>query len=156
MPATSIEELHRSINWSAPDVDEQVNQLLQKTALERLLAYQHEGNSALGVYNDKRDPTAVPEQFAYLLSYGKALPEHEPDFYHYLLVYPRAKPANYEDTFYWAKVKFGLKPTLRIVHMVTMRGEPWRPYSLCYRPKAALFEPLLRDCVGPLHLRPRG
>ena len=129
MPATSIEELHRSINWSAPDVDDQVNQLLQKTALELLLAYQREGNEALGEYNDKRDPTAVPEQFAYLLSYGKALPEHVPDFYHYLLVYPHAKPANYEETFYWAKVKFGLKPTLRIVHMVTMRGSPTDPIA---------------------------
>jgi hypothetical protein len=129
MPATSIEELHRSVNWSAPDVDEQVNRLLKKTALERVLAYQREGNQALGVYNDKRDPTAVPEQFGYLLSYGKALSEHEPDLYHYLLVYPHAKPANYEDTFYWAKVKFGLKPTLRIVHMVTMRGKPAEPIA---------------------------
>jgi hypothetical protein len=124
MPATSIAELHRSIHWSAPDVDKQVNQLLQKRALERLLAYQRQGNEALGVYNDKRDPTAVPEQFAYLLSYGKALPGRVPDFYHYLLVYPHSKPANCEETFYWAKVKFGLKPTLRIEHMVTMRGSP--------------------------------
>jgi len=129
MPATSIAELHRVINWSAPNVDDQVNQLLQKTALERVLAYQREGNKALGIYNDKRDPTAVPEQFAYLLSYDNALSEHEPDFYHYLLAYPRAKPPNYEDTFYWAKVKFGLKPTLRIEHMVTMRGRPADPIA---------------------------
>jgi len=129
MPATSIEELHRSINWSAGDVNQQVNQLLQKTALDRLVAYQRQGNAALGVYDDKRDPTAVPEQFAYLLSYSNALAEHEPDFYQYLVVYPRAKPARYEDTFYWAKVKFGLKPTLRIVHMVTMRGQPSDPIA---------------------------
>jgi hypothetical protein len=51
MPASSIEELHQSINWSAADVNEQVNQLLQKTALQRLLAYQRDGNEALGVYN---------------------------------------------------------------------------------------------------------
>ena len=129
MPATSIKQLHRSINWSAADVDEQVNQLLQKTALERLLAYQREGNAALGVYNDKRDPTTVPEQFAYLLSYDNALAEHAPDFYRYLLDYPRGKPAKFEETFYWAKVKFGLKPTLRIVHMVTMRGGPADPVA---------------------------
>jgi hypothetical protein len=129
MPATSIEELHRIINWSAPDVDEQVNQLLQKRAFERLLAYQREGNKALGVYNDKRDPTNVPEQFAYLLSYDNALPEHAPDFYHYLLAYPHDKPAHFEETFYWAKVKFGLKPTLRIVHMVTTRGQPPDPIA---------------------------
>jgi len=138
MPATSIEELHRSINWSAADVDEQVNQLLQKTAFELLLAYQRQGNEALGVYNDKRDPTEVPEQFAYLLSYGNALAEHAPDFYHYLLVYPRGKPANYEETFYWAKVKFGLKPTLRIEHMVTMRGGPADPV-VCAIAKKQLY-----------------
>jgi hypothetical protein len=35
MPASSIEELHHSIDWSAGDVNEQVNQLLQKTVLQR-------------------------------------------------------------------------------------------------------------------------
>jgi hypothetical protein len=129
LPATSIEELHRAIIWSAADVDEQVNQLLRQTAFELLLAYQREGNKALGVYNDKRNPTDVPEQFAYLLSYGDTWPEHIPDFYHYLLTYPQGKPAHFEETFYWAKVKFGLKPTLRIVHMVSMRGKPADPIA---------------------------
>ncbi|MGD0012316.1 MAG: hypothetical protein ABSE93_27725 [Terriglobia bacterium] len=138
MPATSIEELHRSINWSAADVDEQVNQLLRRTVLERLLAYQREGNQALGFYNDKRDPTEVPEQFAYLLSYGTALSEHAPDFYHYLLAYPHGKPANFEETFFWTKVKFGLKPTLRIEHMVTMRGGPADPIA-CAIAKKQLY-----------------
>lgn len=124
MPASSIEEFQRSVNWSAADVDEQVNQLLQKTALERLLTYQREGDQVLGVYNDKRDATEVPKEFAYMLSYSSALPERLPDFYRYLLDYPNAKPSNVEDTFYWARVKFGLKPTLRVVQMVTMRGNP--------------------------------
>ncbi len=122
MPSTSIAELHRSVHWDAPDAEQQVNQLLQKTVLQRLLAYQREGNPALGVYNDKREPTEVPRQFAYMLSYSKALPERLPDFYHYLLAYPNAKPPNVDDTFYWARVKFGLKPTLRVVQVVTMRG----------------------------------
>jgi len=124
MPASSIEALQSSIDWSAADFGDQVNLHLQQTALQRLLAYQQQGNPVLGVYNDKRDPTEVPQQFAYMLSYSKALPEHLPDFYQYLLDYPRAKPANVEDAFYWARVKFGLKPTLRIVQMVTMRGRP--------------------------------
>jgi len=122
MPASSIEDIQKSIDWSAADVEEQVNQHLQKTALAGLRAYQSEGNQALGDYNDKRDPTEVPEQFAYMLSYTKALPENLPDFYQYLLSYPKGRPANVDDTFYWARVKFGLKPTLRIVQMVTLRG----------------------------------
>ena len=129
MPAGPIEDFQKSINWSAADVNEQVNGLLQKKALERLLAYQREGNEALGIYNDKRNPTEVAEQFAYMLSYARALPEQLTDFYQYLLAYPNAKPPNVENTFYWAKVKFGLKPTLRVVQMVIMRGNPADPVA---------------------------
>lgn len=122
MPASSIEELHHSIDLSAPDAEEQVDQLLQKTVLERLIAYQRAGNQVLGVYNDKKNPTEVPEQFKYMLSRSRALPKYLPDFYNYLLTYPDGKPANTTDTFYWAKVKFGLKPTLRVVQVLTLRG----------------------------------
>jgi hypothetical protein len=129
LPSTSMEEFQKSIDWSAADADEKVNQRLQKAALQRLLAYQREGNQVLGTYNDKRDPTEVPKQFAYMLSYSKALPERLPDFYLYLLAYPNARPANVDDTFYWARVKFGLKPTLRVVQVVTMRGSPSDPVA---------------------------
>jgi hypothetical protein len=125
MPTSSIEELHSSIDLSAADADaeEQVSRLLQQTVLERLTAYQREGNQILGVYNDKHNPTLVPEQFKYMLSYSKALPRYFPDFYNYLLTYPDGRPSDVENTFYWAKVKFGLKPTLRVVHVLTMRRE---------------------------------
>lgn len=129
MPGSSIEALQSSIDWSAPDAREQVNRHLQKTALLRLLEYQQQGNQTLGVYNDKHDPTEVPQQFAYMLSYSKALPENLPDFYQYLLEYPKAKPSNVEDAFYWARVKFGLKPTLRIVQMITISGGPGDPVA---------------------------
>lgn len=123
MPTSSIEELHQSIDFSSPNVEEQVNQLLQQTVLARLSAYQRQGNEILGVYNDKRNPTLVPEQFRYMLSYSKALPRYFPDFYNYLLTYPEGKPADVQNTFYWAKVKFGLKPTLRVVHVLTMQRQ---------------------------------
>jgi hypothetical protein len=122
IPARGIEELHKSIDWSAPNAEEQVNQFLDERVIERLLAYQKGGNQLLGVYNDKKNPTQVPEQFKYMVSYSKALPKLLPEFDRYLLAYPEAKPPSVENRFYWAKVKFGLKPTLRVVHVVTMHG----------------------------------
>jgi hypothetical protein len=145
MPTSSIESLQSSIDWSAPDISEQLNQDLQKTALQRLLDYQHQGNQALGVYNDKRDPTEVPQQFAYMLSYSKALPENLPSFYQYLLNYPRAQPSNVEDTFYWARVKFGLKPTLRIVQIVTLRGNPTDRVAYAIAQKQLYGDQLLQE-----------
>jgi len=122
MPANAIQEIQRSINWSAANVNEQVNRLLRDGALQRIVTYQREGNSALGIYNDKPDPVEVQRKLEYLLSYNKVLPAQLPEFYRYLLTYPRGKPANVEDTFYWESVKFGLKPTLRVVQTSTMHG----------------------------------
>jgi hypothetical protein len=123
LPEQAMENIRQSINWDAPDLDRQVNQLLQQRAIERLQSYHREGNEALGTYQDKDHPTDVQKQFEYMLSYTRVLPQYLPDFHRYLLAYPNAKAANIEDTFYWAKVKFGLKPTLRVVHLVTMRGQ---------------------------------
>jgi len=122
LPSRGMELFKKSINWSAPDVARQVNELARKAALQRLVDYQKGGNQILGEYNDKNDPRKVPEQFKYMLSYSKVLPSYLPGFYSYLLNYPNGKPPNVEDSFQWAKVKFGLKPTLRIVHILTLRG----------------------------------
>jgi len=149
LPEMSIEELHRSVDWTAADANQQANQFLQKSELRHLMAYQREGDLALGVYDDKRDPAEVAQDFASLLSYDTVLPGRLPEFYHYILVYPNDKPANVEDLFYWEKVKFGLKPTLRVVQVLTRR--PWRRYCLCHRRETALLEPLLRDLAG-LHV----
>jgi len=130
VPASGIENVQRTINWSAPDLAQQVNQVAQQKALQLLLAYQEGGNHILGVYNDKHDPTQVPQQFKYMLSYTEVLPKALPDFYNYLLDYPKAKPANVEDMFYWVNVKFGLKPTLRLVHVVTMQSN--NPHEPAY------------------------
>jgi hypothetical protein len=124
MPAEAIENIHKSINWSVPppELDRQVNQHLHERVIEGLQAYQRDGNQALGVYVDKENPTDVPKQFEYMFSYSQALPKYLPDLQRYLLAYPNAKSENTSDMFYWAKVKFGLKPTLRVVHVVTLRG----------------------------------
>jgi len=130
IPASTIEDIHQAINWSNPDAEQQVNQWAQKNALQYLVAYQQRGNEALGVYNDKHDPAEVPKEFKYMLSYGRALPKALPDFYTYLLDYPKGEPANVENMFYWEKVKFGLKPTLRMVQVVTMKAN--NPHEPAY------------------------
>jgi hypothetical protein len=122
LPENAMEDFRQTINWSTPNVEEQVNQLVQKRALRRVNAYQQDGDVALGRYSDKRNPADIAGQFHDILSYSEVLPDGLPAFYHYLLSYPRQKPANVDDLFYWAKVNFGLKPTLRIVHLVIMRG----------------------------------
>jgi len=58
-----------------------------------------------------------------MIGHSQVLPRDLPDFYNYILNYPNAKPANVENSFCWDSVQFGLKPTLRMVHVLTLRGD---------------------------------
>jgi hypothetical protein len=122
LPAEAMEEVQRSVNWSAPDATAQVNRLAKQMALEALLAYTRGGDSSLGTYRDKKRPVEVAETFKSLLSRADALPVYLPDLHRYLIDYPKFKLENTESQFYWEKVNFGLKPTLRIVHAIVYRG----------------------------------
>jgi hypothetical protein len=122
LPAASMEEFQKQVNWSAPDVTAQVNALAQKMALQFVLNYQKDGNAALGNYYDKDEPVSVTHQFEGLLGQSSAMPRYLPDLKQYLNGYPQAQLANAENIFYWERVKFGLKPTLRINHMIVYHG----------------------------------
>ncbi len=124
LPTASMEEFQKSVDWSAPapDVANQVNKLAQKMALDELIQYQKDGNSALGTYYDKEHPLHVVDQFKSLLSESSALKNYLPDLDRCLIGYPQARLPNSESFFYWERVRFGLKPTLRINHMVIYRG----------------------------------
>jgi hypothetical protein len=123
LPAEQMEQFKTQIDWSGADPVDQVNNLAKKMALEALLAYQKGGNAALGTYRDKKSPARVSEQFQALLSRSKALPERLPAFYSYLLDYPKGSLPDSSNVFYWEKVKFGLKPTLRMNQQITAHAD---------------------------------
>ena len=123
LPSEAMETFKQSINWSAPDVADQVNHLGQKMALEALQRYIEGGNAALGTYRDKHHPAVVADTFQRLLSRSKGLPVYFPLLDQYLLDYPKANSDGIESQFYWEKVNFGLKPTLRIVQAIVYRDK---------------------------------
>jgi hypothetical protein len=122
LPTESMEEFQKSVNWSAPDVAAQVNKLAKKMALAELSRYQKDGDSALATYYDKEYPLRVADQFESLLSKSVSMKNYLPDLQRYLIGYPQAQLPHSENVFYWERVKFGLKPTLRMNHMVVYRG----------------------------------
>lgn len=122
LPAKNIEEFQSQVNWKASNVTEEVNALAQKMALSALQSYIQGGNAALGTYRDKKSPNVVAEIFQSLVTSSKALPAYMPDLYRYLLEYPTFKSPDIQSEFHWEKVKFGLKPTLRIIQRIIYKG----------------------------------
>ena len=123
LPEESMEDLKKSIDWSASDVAEQVNRRAKAKTVEALRAYQKWGNSTLGIYRDKGDPLPVGEQFKSLLSRVDFLPQYLPDLFRYMLDYPATQPLGIRDFFYWEKVNFGMKPTVRVNHAILYRTQ---------------------------------
>ena len=127
LPARSMEAFHSTIDWQSPQAPERANALARQMALTALESYKKGGNQALGVYQDKTAPTQVESVFKTVLSRLTELPAYDREFYDYLLKYPQVKrPLNTSDFFYWETVKFGLKPTFRINHVI-VRQPPDKP-----------------------------
>src|SRR5215469_4098045 len=56
LPVEAMDSFKRSVDWTAPDVADRVNQVGRKLALEALQNYIQGGNAALGTYRDKKHP----------------------------------------------------------------------------------------------------
>ena len=118
LPTDAIETFQQSVDWSAPNVADQVNRLARQMIIEAMNRYQQGGNAALGIYRDKAHPSVVADTFQSLLSRSKALPVYLPELDRYLLDYPNAESEHVQSKFYWEKVNFGLKPTFRVIQAI--------------------------------------
>jgi hypothetical protein len=112
-------DLLKTIDWRAPDAPAQVNLLARRTALEYVVAYQKGGNRELAVYRDTDRPQFIAQEFDELIGRVRDMPGPLPALADYLVQYPGVAPApGVEDFFYWSLAEFGLKPVVRINHVV--------------------------------------
>lgn len=112
-------DLLTRIDWSAPDMRAQVNALARRTSLEYVAAYRQGGNDALALYRDSDRPQFIAHEFTDMVRRTSLLPGTMPGLADYLVGYPSAPhPDRLDEFFYWSMADFGLKPVLRINHVV--------------------------------------
>jgi hypothetical protein len=117
LPQSAIERVRREVNWSkSPRTD--LNRIARELALDYVKSYLAGGNDELAVYRDAERPTFVATEFRSMIERLPSLAEFLPDLKRYLLDFPKTSLANSESFLYWQQAKFGLKPTLRINHVV--------------------------------------
>ncbi len=122
LPVNAMATFRKNIDWKAPDAEQKATVLARKMVLEALQAYRTGGNRELGYYHDHERPTQVEAAYKTILSRADALPRVEPELYQYLLEYPRSKPkSEIYEFYYWENVKFGLKPTFRMNHVLVYK-----------------------------------
>jgi hypothetical protein len=111
-------QLRKEVDWSKPTARADAEALARRLALEYATGYLEGGNARLATYRDSSRPTFVGDEFKSMIERLPALSEHLPELKRYLLEYPKATLPNSESFLYWQEAKFGLKPTIRMSHLV--------------------------------------
>jgi hypothetical protein len=119
----ALDRIAREVDWSRPTARADAERLVQRIAFEYVNAYREGGNAMLAVYRDNKRPTFVAREFESLVARLPELSTYLPELRRYLLEYPRHTLARSSDYFYFQEAVFGLKPTVRINHVVIAEND---------------------------------
>ncbi len=114
----ALTRVRNEIDWSKPTAEADAEALARQLALEYVNGYLEGGDARLAVYRDSARSTFVAGEFKSMVDRMPWLGELLPDLKQYLIGFPVATLPNSESFLYWQEAKFGLKPTIRINHVV--------------------------------------
>jgi hypothetical protein len=118
LDADGLRTLRAEVDWSKPTAKEDATALFRRLALQYVNGYREGGNAKLAVHRDKDRPAFVADEFHSMIDRLPRLAADLPDLTRFLLEYPNARLANSTDFLYWQETQFGLRPTVRISHLV--------------------------------------
>jgi hypothetical protein len=114
----SLQTFRTVVDWRKPTARADADAVIRRLALEYVNRYREGGNATLAVYRDKQRPTFVEDEFRSMIERLPRLGSEMPDVKAYLLNYPQSSLANSTDFIYWQEARFGLKPIVRVNHLV--------------------------------------
>lgn len=121
--AESLDRMRRTIDWSKPTARQDVESLMRQVAFDYVTRYLEGGNRALAVYRDGGRPTFVANEFRSMIETMPRLSAFDPELRAYLLEFPAASLPMSQSFLYWQDAKFGLKPTIRVNHLIIHEDE---------------------------------
>jgi hypothetical protein len=118
----AIERFRSEIDRNGSNTAAAADRVMQELALRYANAYLEGGNKRLAVYRDQSRPTFIEQEFRDMIDRMPELTTQMPDIRRYLLEFPGATLRDATSFLYWQETEFGLKPTIRISHVVIREG----------------------------------
>lgn len=115
-----INAFRTEVDWKGPGARAAADTVMRRLAHEYVTGYVDGGGARLAVYRDKPRPTSVDEELRSLIGQGSDLTSGWPALRRYLLEYPKSTLPDATSFLYWQETRFGLKPTIRISHLVIL------------------------------------
>ncbi|MCU0255390.1 MAG: hypothetical protein MUF60_01485, partial [Vicinamibacterales bacterium] len=118
----SIEAFGARVDFGAPTARLHAEALFRERLLTLVTRYRTLGNAGLVEYHDDAPPVRAADEFQALVDPWPSVFDTPAELRRYLLDYPRARWPSSADLYYWQEVRFGLKPLIRLNHMVVHEG----------------------------------
>jgi hypothetical protein len=121
LPATDMRRIHEQMNWSAPDLQAQLNAYARRRLVEYVTDYRTRGDSAMAIYDDSDNLNIrSSEAFAAQLAESPYVYKTVPSLQTYLARYPHGSlPAGAADILFWSDDVFPhLRPILSVTHLI--------------------------------------
>jgi hypothetical protein len=118
LPATDMQRLQSEIDWTAPDLRDQLTARARKRLVEYVAEYRASGDSAMVVYDDRaRQNVHSSDVFAALLAASPYLYQTIPSLQRYFATYPHDTLPGAAEVVFWAEdVLPRLRPILSVTH----------------------------------------
>jgi len=122
LDADGVQALCTEVDWRKPTAKAEAMALFRRLALDYVKGYREGGNARLGIHRDRERPTFVANELRSIIERLPRMGAELPDLTRYLLDYPNATLKSSTDFLYWQETQFGLRPTIRISHLVIDDG----------------------------------
>jgi hypothetical protein len=118
----TLDALRSRVDFTKATATGDAEAVIRQHLFDEATAYRAGGNTGLPVYQDDSRPMSVAKEFDEMIGRMSEFTEWLPDLRAYLRGYPAATLPGAVDFLYWQDVSFGLKPTIRMSHVVSYRG----------------------------------
>lgn len=115
LPAESIAEFSRRLNWRAPGAERDANELMRESLVAYVGRYQRSGAAGMVTYADSATPLDTAAEFRDLVKSDRRVLPRFPGLRRHLLEYPTSSGGT--NRIYWSKEKVGRKTVVTVTHL---------------------------------------
>jgi len=119
----ALQAFRTQVDWKSANPQPSADAVMRRLAYEYVTGYLEKGNERLAVYRDNSRPTFMAGEFRALVDQIPPLSASIPSLKQYLRAKPASTLPGATSFLYWQETQFGLKPTLRINHVVITEGQ---------------------------------
>jgi hypothetical protein len=119
----AIETVRARVDFASPGARTAAEAAMRDLLFGYVTGYLVHGNARLAEYHDDSPPVRAADEFLALVERWPTLLDGVPELRHWLTGFPQARWTRAVDFLYWQEARFGLKPVLRINHVVIHADE---------------------------------